>query len=535
MDNMKIKSAAFHILIILFYSGIICLYSWESRLFPRNGNSYRSLPRGSFELPDFSWAGYHAGEDDIPAVKQVETVSASAGDSTAIIQQALQRAAGRGAVVLSSGIFFVSNELVIPARTVLRGQGPDHTRLIVNHSATKNKSVIIAGQIGSRLPLARSADFKGSRPFFIDTVKKDSDTISVYDPASLKAGDLILAASLVTDQLRAEYNISTHIENVLIWPELSSGFRFIRRITAVDKSSGVVTLDHPAGWTLKDRDNAYLVKFSSMLEEIGVEDLSIGFTTPSEHEIYHNIKNTEGEKSSFHHSRAVHFVNVINGWIKNVSTFSPDNNSFHLHSLGLVISDSKWITADNCDFGFPVHIGGRENGNIYVLEGAQNCLIRDCTARYGRHNVFFKAGAMGNVISGFKDINGMLKSESYHGLAARNLIENSMIYVQPDRVLDFIGFTFQNRRKLSDGAGFTGADNVFWKVRLLHPESTIVSEQAGADKSRGYVIGCTSVWGRTDTWGTEWREGIGSENSLRPVSLYNAQLVNRMKIKTIFH
>ena len=78
------------------------------------------------------------------------------------------------------------------------------------------------------------------------------------------------------------------------------------------------------------------------------------------------------------------------------------------------------------------------------------------------------------------------------------------------------------------GAGITGTDNVFWKIHILTPGKIIVSKQAHSNGGKGYVIGVTSVGDDTETTDSEWREGIGRETGLRPVSLYYEQLKLRL-------
>ena len=83
-------------------------------------------------VPDFSYAGYRAGEAAIPMASIKVTVPARTGDATARIQSALDYVGGlplgkdglRGAVLLEKGTYEVAGRLIIHASgVVLRGSG----------------------------------------------------------------------------------------------------------------------------------------------------------------------------------------------------------------------------------------------------------------------------------------------------------------------------------------------------------------------------------------------------------------------------
>ncbi len=101
-----------------------------SKLWGMNGELWD--PRG--RLPDFSWAGYHAGEKPIPDVptKAVITDYGAVGDGviddTAAIQAAIDAVSamdGGGAVLIPKGTWRISAPLRIEVSgVVLRGEAP---------------------------------------------------------------------------------------------------------------------------------------------------------------------------------------------------------------------------------------------------------------------------------------------------------------------------------------------------------------------------------------------------------------------------
>src|SRR6185295_4369321 len=90
--------------------------------------TYRTEANGD-RVPDYSYAGYRAGDAPIPDVPIRIVVSPAAGDQTARIQAALDAVAKipadqRGAVLLLPGKFEVNGGLRINASgVVLRGSG----------------------------------------------------------------------------------------------------------------------------------------------------------------------------------------------------------------------------------------------------------------------------------------------------------------------------------------------------------------------------------------------------------------------------
>src|SRR5579871_1852579 len=76
-------------------------------------------------LPDFSYCGYHAQEEALPADDTTPSlvVSSGQGDQSSTIQAALDQvaAAGGGVVKLDSGTFEMTKGLTIQNNTILRG------------------------------------------------------------------------------------------------------------------------------------------------------------------------------------------------------------------------------------------------------------------------------------------------------------------------------------------------------------------------------------------------------------------------------
>jgi hypothetical protein len=506
---------------LMFLANPFAAQCWESQLFPKDGDHYKFATVSGFKLPDFSYAGYHGGEQPIPNVAVKKEIAPIGGDNANHIQTALNQAVG-GALLLKPGTYRVRSQIVIPANTVLRGSGSDKTFIHVDRADTKQMSFIVGNSSKRTSPSMRTwGSGSGTKRNIVADVEKGSVKIQLQSAAGLSPDDWIVIRNQVTDAFRKVYNGTTDY-----WPSDDvSSLKYLRKIANIDGNT--ITIDHPVTHILKRRDNPYVMTIGYMAEEIGVEDLSIGFSTPADYPKYHEapFNRYVGSKAAYHAARAICFGNVVNGWIKNVRSYSPDNNGVHLHSRGIVLRSSKWITVKDCYMAHPAHRGGGGNGYLYVIKMSNNCLLINCTAHAGRTNFLFHDTSSGNVISGGESIKSFFANNPHHSLSNANLIENMQITSEYDkkRVWDIA-----NRGTMSGGAGYTGTDNVFWRINIISPGYKIRSEQASANNGKGYVIGATAVDGSTGTQGSEWREGIGQEASLSPVSLYQEQLNLRL-------
>ncbi|MDP6039750.1 MAG: glycosyl hydrolase family 28-related protein, partial [Candidatus Latescibacteria bacterium] len=107
-----------------------------SELWGKNGEQWHSKSR----LPDFSRAGYHNGELEIPEVvvranvKDFGAVGDGVADDTRAFKEAIA-ATDEGAIEIPPGRYVLAEPLHIKKRgIVLRGAGPDHTILVIPKS-----------------------------------------------------------------------------------------------------------------------------------------------------------------------------------------------------------------------------------------------------------------------------------------------------------------------------------------------------------------------------------------------------------------
>ena len=148
----------------------------RSRLYPSDWTPGMLDGQGRF-LPDFSYAGYRNGEQELPTAPGGPLLSVvdygadpTAGrDSTAAIQAAIDAAgaAGGGIVLLPAGRYRCDGVLTVDrSGVVVRGAGPEQT--FVQFTRVQGMSyaahLTVHGKLSAGAPLALAADGEARSP-----------------------------------------------------------------------------------------------------------------------------------------------------------------------------------------------------------------------------------------------------------------------------------------------------------------------------------------------------------------------------------
>jgi hypothetical protein len=560
--------------------------TWRSSLYPPDWSPGFTDDQGRF-LHDFSYAGYHFGQDPIPTVLgpmfNVRLYGADGDDQqddTQAIQQAINEAqqAGGGVVYLPAGTYYVTPTiygtqggryqghpwalLITGSRVVLRGDGPDRTRIFYNSTFSHRGGILMVSPRPGRPEVTPGSwdevvafDLNRSdwREPVGDPIPLAADLITptkvipLQTTAGLEVGDWIVIRGYKTEAF-----LSDHHGNVNGY-----GLQYYRQILAIDRHANTITVDIPTRYPLKRSYDSQVYKVKPALEEVGIEDLSFAML---------ESPNLEDISTSY----VLYFKNARHSWVRNVSTYPPPQNSggygypsgapdelkYHIHSYGLELRDTRNITVDNAHFANPQHHGGGGNGYLFIIQGSDN-LIQNSSAANGRHNFSFKGMvASGNVLyantSRFtpnyprvrngEEVNGMtLESDFHMWLSHANLIDNF--------TLDGDSFLAQYRPCCSHY--IAAAQNVFWNTNVVRSHilggPAVVSDQWGW----GYVIGMrgpqrsnllslSGLANPGDPNRPDFFEppsllsGQGMGESLEPQSLYLDQLRRRLQLWASF-
>lgn len=473
-----------------------------SELWGRHGERWD--PRG--RLPDFSYAGYHAGRrriPDVPVVIDVRDTGARGdgrADDTSAIQRAIDRAGemGGGAVRIPAGTYRLTGQLRLrDSGVVLRGRGRNETILRFERSlsdlfgwdkafANGNNGLIQAGRREDNFDnVARVAE-PASRGDRVLVLERDAAERGVEPGTWIKLTMQSDDRSL-WDHRHNDQNGSPHTP---FCDEVNGELGYwIVRVIAVHGAR--IVLDQPLRTDVRPRWNATVQRATQPVEEIGVEDLRVEFERtpyPGHHAErgYNAIGFDEGL--------------VVNGWIRNVRIRYADN--------GISLSKAKHVTVQNVKLD-----GARPSATASVghhgTRGGIDCLYErlEFNADYV-HEVTFNERTTGTVVS---RLHGDVRISLDHHSRAQ--VEN--LVTELDARYDWA----------SGGAACApraGARHTYWGFRrAMDPpgwgeiQTTVVGDLAPGVPER-------------QTQNRQWYERLSSPS---PENLYEAQLERRLAIE----
>jgi hypothetical protein len=534
--------------------------AWRSVLYSDEWNPALKKFETDKLIQDFSYAGYRRGEVPLPQITgPIFDVAATYNadpkgvlDSTVAIQSAIDAASknGGGVVYLPAGTYRIKPQgdkpyslRISSSNIVLRGAGKDKTFLFNDDYKMRRKHIISVQSNGPEGNANWGTKPEGSPEVLIThDLLSPTTTVHVADVAGFAVGDWITLRADASDEFIAEHNMTD------LWGGKGAGLggvMFHRQITAISSTEKTLTIDVPIRYYLKMRDEARVHQAVPHLEEIGLEDFSIGNrehpgATGWEHEDYR----TGETKSAYevHLAYAIVFRMARNCWVRDVASYRPAVNTTKTHILsdGIGLNSCRGVTLRNCDFQWPQFGGGGGNGYMYRLTNAQESLLENCAARYNRHGfVFSHMSTSGNVIhggigqftnkqAGGKGTTGGKGSDHHQHFSQSNLIDS--VTVQDD----FFIAAYRGTLGGNPPHGQTSAHTVFWNIEGLAysspQEYAVHSEQARF----GYVIGtrgpapAISLGENPRTAPIDHAEGEGKGDSLIPSSLYLDQKKRRL-------
>jgi len=506
---------------------------WRSDLYPDNWTpSFQSA--AGHRLHDFSYAGYKNGAEAIGqpvnttvynVVTDFQADNTGQSDCTSQVQAAVDAAIqnGGGIVQFPAGDFRFDSSISINASNIVfRGDGHTNSRLFfTSHSGLSYQS-----HITFRGNLQQSDE-----QLLSTSAAAYQNELEVADASAFAIGDDVVVGWIITNTFISDHQMTG------TWDHATNAFKytwqpfFRRQVSAVDTQStpNTITLDVPLRYPALRRDSASIKKETGYLEEVGVEQLSLGNAVAwsdawSENQIH-----------------VLEFRGVKDSWIRNVHSFDPPTGPSsgrgrddHLQSGGILVRYAKRVTVADSEMHGAQNKGGGGNGYIFEVRQSSEILFRDLSASKGRHNFIQNWGfgtsgcvwlrvhsALGNawLNASFPGLVGY--SEFHHSLAMANLIDQSHF---DD------GWSIVNRGNYSSYSGHTGTENVMWNTG---GNGNLRSRQFGL----GYVIGTkdirveTSVGllssGATGTAPEDYTEGLNQGDDLYPQSLYEDQLMKR--------
>ncbi len=502
-------------------------------------------------LPDFSFAGYHWGEKELPqhaTTLQAEEFGVVANDgkddSQAILAAvaAAHKQEGRVVLELPPGRLILKKVLSIErSNFVLRGAGGvakettiflpmpmsamtfpkpmEELRdyLLANKKQTKSGQPFspfswTGGIIWVRVPENRvypydpAADRKPTHAIPVTNGKRGEFKFHAVDSDVVKPGMTFKLlwynrqgkTGSLLQHLYGDYTLkigSRHWEN----PERPLIEQFVT-IVAVDGNE--ITIKEPLLHDLRGEWGTVLSTLP-MLREVGIENVRIEF--PETEYVGHHIEAGHN---------AIYLTSLLHGWVRNVDVVNADN---------AVLSDNAaYVTLEN------IEIAGR-HGHYGIHIGKTNhMLARKIRVEAAmEHSLSFNSYARGSVISDAL-VTRQPTLDQHCGSNHQNLFDNIRVS----------GITRTDDLFKHGGAGYWkpthGLYNTFWNIQLEYDlagknEPMVVVEVGGIDDGpQGRFIGMVANLPLKLHYGPDaYQEGTNRKGIAIP-SLYEYQLRARL-------
>jgi hypothetical protein len=484
---------------------------------------YKTDAQGN-RIMDFSSAGYGGGGVALPNVDNVVTVTASGGDDTDAIQQAIDQVSAlplnadgfRGAVHLLRGQFSVSRTLTIGASgVVLRGTGS-------GRNGSFQTAITMTGDPFLLLRIQGTGSWQTSATSAAITdqyVPSGATSFNVADASGFHVGDTVLVRRPVTAEWIHFMGMDTLVRNgqPQTWIAPGSTITTDRVIAAIEGTR--LTLDVPLSDSL---DAQFLTPsgasasvatytFPGRIANVGAEHFAV-IAHPA------NVDITEPQY------QALSMSAVINGWIQDV-LFQDTQNTIQISS------NVKQTTFDHISVTHTLpHTG--DGPADFAFSGTQ-LLFSNCSVS-GHGNTWpavSQSRVTGPVV--LLDFFGDDRGFDPHQRWATGMLCDRCNFPN-GRTADKAGVAYSNRGILGSGQGWDAGWSVAWNTTS---STFLIQQPPGA---QNFCIGCIG------TILTEAQPGNSSPllpngiyDSLSapvdPSSLYLQQLCDRLGPAAVAH
>ncbi len=445
-------------------------------------------------IPDFSYCGYKASEQEIPDIAVKVVVPVIKEDATIIIQRAIDYVAGlmpdktgfRGAVLLEKGTYNIAGQLQIKTSgVVLRGSGTGATILLAT-GASRDALIRISGK----------NDITFSAPLYTDAsyVPVNAQQLQITNGNTLKTGDEIIIKRPSTKEWIADLGTDHFGGGItsLGWKPGDADIYFYRTITNV--SGNTLTIDVPLTTALEKQYGGGIIlpyQWPGRIENTGVENLSL-----------QSVYDSANEKDENHRWMAITIENAQDVWVRQV------NFKHFAGSAVFVLETARRVTVEDCLSLQPVsEIGGQRRYTFFTR--GQQTLFQRCYAEQGYHDF-----ATGHAAAG---PNAFVQCVSYLPYSFSGGIDKWGSGILYDVVfVDGNAIRLGNRGQDGQGAGWAAANSVLWNC------SASLIDCYKPPTAQNWSFGSWSQFAGNGYWNE-------SNNHLTPRSLFYTQLKERLQ------
>ncbi len=446
-------------------------------------------------IPDFSYAGYKAGESPIPNGVIRVVVPLKAGDATARIQAALDYAAKLpqdesglpSVVLLEPGTYAISGSLLIrSSNVILRGSG------------TAGNGTIILGEGKDRSTLIRingtNDQTNGSPVAITDAyVPVNAQQFNIANSKGISVGSEILVTRPCTQEWINALGTVTFGGGIsaLGWKPGQRVVQWRRVVTAVNGNT--ITIDAPITTALDTTyGGGYITpyKWNGRISNCGIENLQLQSTY-----------NAANEKDEDHRWMAITIDNANDCFVRRVRF------SHFAGSAVAVYDNASRVTVEDCVSTQPVSEIGGERRNTFYTSG-QQVLFQRCVADHGFHD--FATGFCTPGPTAF------VQCQSIQPYSFSGGLDSWSSGVLFDAVLvDGNAISFLNRGQDGQGAGWNIANSLLWNCSAARIDCY------APPGAMNWALGSWSQFAGDGYWGE-------SNNNIEPRSLYYTQLRERI-------
>lgn len=469
-------------------------------------------------IVDFSFAGYKNGEEEIPMVNVVATLSPVAGDNTSHIQALIDSVSNltpdangiRGAILLEAGNYEIYGTLQITASgVVLRGVGDgddatSNTILSGVGNTPAERTIIEAGGLNLADWTLQAVGTLSS--ITSDFVPAGSKTIQIENPESYSIGDKVIIFHPSTAAWLASIDGGA-TEGDAPWAPGEIDIFYKRTITNINLENGKVTLDVPVYDHLEKAlatAQIYRLAEADIKTNIGIENLRIDILT-------------NGELTEDHARNAIELIGVEDCWVSNVT-------GLHFSFAMVDMNVASRVTVQNCKALEPHSlIDGGKRYNFAVGRKSNNILFTGCEASEGRHS--FTSNGVSSV-SGIVWHNctsdGDYNTTEGHRRWSQALLFDNITFTNPNTTR-LVGL--YSRGSFGTGHGWSSTNSVAWNIKMPSSNTVIIQQPP---HRQNYGIACQGMVSGQGPFSQPqgYIEDSGSEPLI--TSLYETQLSNRL-------
>lgn len=474
----------------------------HSELWGKNGEKWTPQSR----LPDFSYVGYHFGEDPIPVVEAASNVrdfgavgDGEHDDTSAFIRAIAETEAG--AIEIPPGRYLISDIIWIEKPDiVLRGSGPDQTVLVISKTledVRPNMGKTTSGRPTSNYSWSggfiwvKGSYGSGVRTRITSETRRGDRSLTVDKTDDIRVGDRIwIEIQDDTGKTLLNYLYSGDPGDTdKVTKPVRTGF--ISRVAAIEGKA--ITLERPIRFDLRQSWSPTLRPFAPTVSEVGIENLAFEFPNQP----------YEGHFTELGHN-AIAFGTVSDCWVRNVRISNCDSGIFVAGvfcTLDEIVIDSRRSEFEGTSGHHGVSLG-------------RDCLLENFDFRtHLIHDITVSYLDMGNVIKNGRGTN--LSFDHHKKAPYENLFCNLDVGLGTDMW------------RCGGGASLgkhCAARGTFWCIRS-DMDQTWPRANFGPD-SMNLVGVQTGESTQIDPDG-RWFEAIPPEE-LQPADLHAAQLERRL-------